>query len=74
MHWGMSCRQYPRIGTPRVGVPRLPSMVPPRAVTAYAYLSWSVLTIKLDHLPRKLRDEPFMRGTIGVPVGIQLTL
>jgi hypothetical protein len=47
---------------------------PPRVGTAYAYLSWSELVAKLNHLHGKPKDEPCVRVTIGVPVGIQLTL
>jgi hypothetical protein len=58
---------------PQVVVPRLPSMTPPRAGTAYAYLSWSVLIKKLNHLHGKPGDESCVHGTIDVPVSIQLT-
>jgi hypothetical protein len=41
-------------------------MAPPRAGTAWAYLSWSALIVKLSRLPEKSGDEPFVRGTVRV--------
>jgi hypothetical protein len=54
----MSCRQSPRVSMTWVGVLQLPSRVRPRAGTTFAYLSWFVSTIELNHLPRKSGGEP----------------
>jgi hypothetical protein len=70
----MSRRQYPGVDTQYVGVLPLPSRVPPRAGTACAYLSWFVFIAELSHLPKKPEGEPYVRGTIGGPVDIQLIL
>jgi hypothetical protein len=55
---------------PQVGVLQLPNMAPPRARIACAYLSWFVPVVGLNHLHEKLKDEPCMRETVRVPVGI----
>jgi hypothetical protein len=59
---------------PQVEVPQLPSMAPSREGIVCAYLSWSALTIKLDCLPRQLRDQPFVHETVGASAGTRLTL
>jgi hypothetical protein len=70
----MPRRQSPRVDTLWVGVLPLPSRVPPRVGTTCAYLSWFVFIAELSHLPKKPEGEPYMRGTIGGPVDIQLIL
>jgi hypothetical protein len=55
---------------PQVRVLRLPSRVPPRAGTTWAYLSWFVSAVELNHLPGKSGGEPCVRGTIGGSVDI----
>jgi hypothetical protein len=57
-----------------IGVLQLPIMTPPRAGTTCAYHSWSVPIVELNCLLGKPGDEPCMRGTIELPVAIQLTL
>jgi hypothetical protein len=59
---------------PRVRVLQLPGSVPPRAVTACAYLSWFVSAVNLNDLPGKHGGKPYVRGTTIVSIGILLTL
>jgi hypothetical protein len=59
---------------PRVRVLHLPSITCPRAGTSCPYLSCIVPIVELNHLLGELGDEPCVRGTIGVPIGIQVTL
>jgi hypothetical protein len=73
-HWGSSHCQSLGVGMPWVGVLQLPSRVPPKAGTTCAYLSWSVSTVKPNHLPRNPGGKPYAGGTVGVPVDILLTL
>jgi hypothetical protein len=59
---------------PWVRVLQLPSRVPPRVVTAYAYLSWFVSIVKLNRLPGKSGGKPYVCGTTRVSIGIPLIL
>jgi hypothetical protein len=59
---------------PQVGVLQLLSMALPRAGTTYAYLSWFAPIVKLDRLPGKPGDEPYLRGIIIVSASTRLTL
>jgi hypothetical protein len=70
----MSRRRSLGVSTPRVGVLPLPSKVPPRVGTTYAYLSWFVFVTELNRLPEKPGGEPCVNGTIGGPVDTQLIL
>jgi hypothetical protein len=58
---------------PWVGVLRLLNMALPRVGTTYAYLSWFAPIVKLDRLPRKPKDEPYVRSIIIVPTGTRMT-
>jgi hypothetical protein len=55
---------------PRVGVLQLPGSIPPRAVTACAYLSWFVSAVNLNDLPGKPGGKPYISGTAIVSIGI----
>jgi hypothetical protein len=59
---------------PRVRVSQLPSKVPPRAGTTYAYLSWFVSIVGLNRLPEGPRGRPCVHDIAEGPVGTLLTL
>jgi hypothetical protein len=48
-------------------------MALPKVGTTYAYLSWFAPIVKLDRLPRKPKDEPYVRSIIIVPTGTRMT-
>jgi hypothetical protein len=59
---------------PQVRVPRLLSMALPSEGIVCAFLSWSALAVKLDHLLGKPGGGPFVRGTIRASASTRLTL
>jgi hypothetical protein len=59
---------------PWVRVSRLPSTVPPRVGTTYAYLSLFVSVVGLNRLLERPRGRPCAFYTARGPVGTLLTL
>jgi hypothetical protein len=74
VRWGRSHHLFLGVSTPLVGLPWPPSMAPPKAWTACAYLSWSAPVIRLSSLHGKPGGEVFMHGTAGVSSGTRLIL